>query len=304
MRLTIKNKLTWVIGFLLGLFGLFGLFSYLQIVKINSKVREITEIAEPTSAAAYEMEINLIGTGFGLLGYLYDHDPKHLERIIKNEIDFETFQAKYHELAETSKGKEWGIMVDRGYEKFRDLAEELITIEDQQTQLTEDLLANLHRIDDLLDDSIQAAIQPDEPQAYQKLHAALDMEININGIVRGLGNYLRTHKSTHEDRVHKDEQDFRHFIQLYKNLPPSSQEQQWVQQVESLANVLVNSVKKVLALDKEKRQKLAQFIQVRRILDDVLDDKIQTLTHDDLLAAKQDAQHTGEQAITMIITIL
>ena len=35
--------------------------------------------SEAASAAAYEMEINLIGTGFGLLGYLHDHDPLHLE---------------------------------------------------------------------------------------------------------------------------------------------------------------------------------------------------------------------------------
>jgi len=254
MRLTIKSKLTWVIGILLGLFGLFGLFSYLQILNINSKVREITEIAEPTSAAAYEMEINLIGTGFGLLGYLYDHDPKHLERIVKDEIDFETFQAKYHELAETAQGKEWGVKVDLGYEKFRDLAEVLVAIEDRQTQKMEDLLANLNRIDDLLDDSIQAAIQPNEPQAYQKLHAALDMEININGIAKGLGNYLRTHKTIYEDRVHKDEQDFRHFIQLYKNLPLSLQEQQWAQQVESLFNVAVKSVKEIIVLDRKKNR--------------------------------------------------
>ncbi|MCH9023398.1 MAG: hypothetical protein IID32_11650 [Planctomycetes bacterium] len=107
MQLIIKKRLTWVIGILLGLFGLFGLLGYLQILTINSKIGEITEIEEPTSAAAYEMEINLIGTGFGLLGYLYDHDPQHLERIVKDEIVFEPFQEKYHELAETPKGKDW-----------------------------------------------------------------------------------------------------------------------------------------------------------------------------------------------------
>ena len=34
------------------------------------------------------MEINLIGTGFGLLGYLHDHDPLHLERIRDDAEDF------------------------------------------------------------------------------------------------------------------------------------------------------------------------------------------------------------------------
>ena len=49
-------------GLLLSLFVIAALVSFFQARIVDEKVREITEVAEPTSAAAYEMEINVIGT--------------------------------------------------------------------------------------------------------------------------------------------------------------------------------------------------------------------------------------------------
>lgn len=151
------------------------------------------------------MEINAIGTGFGLLGYLHDRDPVHLERIQKDEENFERFQTRYHELAETERDKALGVKVDQSYDEFRALAAELIKVEDDQDRKMGSLLNNLEKIDELLDEKIQAAITPDDPRAYEKLHAALEMEINTNGIAKGLGNFLRTHQEQYEARIHKDE---------------------------------------------------------------------------------------------------
>ena len=100
MKLTVVAKLGIGIGTLLVLILISGLVSLWQNEFIESKIREITEVEEPTSAAAFEMEINLLGTGFALVAYLHDHDPAHLERIAKDEADFEHFQRRYHELAE------------------------------------------------------------------------------------------------------------------------------------------------------------------------------------------------------------
>ena len=96
------------LGQLLGLFVIAALVALIQARIVDDKVREITEVEEPTSAAAYEMEINAIGTGLGVLKYLQTGDEIHRQRVAKDEADFERFKAQYDLLAETPRGKELG----------------------------------------------------------------------------------------------------------------------------------------------------------------------------------------------------
>ncbi len=62
---------------LLSLFVISALVTFFQARVVDEKVREITEVEEPTSAGAYEMEINMIGTGLGVLKYLQTGDEIH-----------------------------------------------------------------------------------------------------------------------------------------------------------------------------------------------------------------------------------
>jgi len=108
MRLTIGRKLQLGMGILLLLFVLVGLISYNRAGYVSEKIKAITEVQWPISHASLEMEINLIGTGFAVLGYLHNRDFKHLPRIEKGQMGFEASQKKYHELVESMEGKEFG----------------------------------------------------------------------------------------------------------------------------------------------------------------------------------------------------
>ena len=68
-------------GIPLVIFLVFALVSYAQTRWIQQSLERITEIERPRSSAASEMEIDLVKTGFELLGYLQDRDPKRLELI-------------------------------------------------------------------------------------------------------------------------------------------------------------------------------------------------------------------------------
>ena len=84
-------------GLLLSRFVIAALVSLFQARMLAEKVREITE---HTSAVAYEMKINLIGSGMGVLQYLPTGDYIYRQRVLKDEADFERFEAQYHRLAE------------------------------------------------------------------------------------------------------------------------------------------------------------------------------------------------------------
>ncbi|MCI0778856.1 MAG: hypothetical protein J4N32_02465 [Chloroflexi bacterium] len=77
MRLTVRAKMTVFLGLIVLIGAVAGTVLVFQLRAIDELVREVTEVDEPISVAAFEMEINLIGTGFAVLGYLHDRDPLH-----------------------------------------------------------------------------------------------------------------------------------------------------------------------------------------------------------------------------------
>ena len=111
MRFTVKQKI--ILGtagiLLVGLLSMLVIYGALRTAQ--RAMHEVAEVEEPTSAAAYEMEINVIGTGMGVLNYLDTGDPQFRARVEKDEADFERFKARYDQLADTPAGKELGNKV-------------------------------------------------------------------------------------------------------------------------------------------------------------------------------------------------
>ncbi len=304
MQLTIGKKLGLGFGFVLLIFAISGLVTITQIRNIHKNLDEIIQVEEPTSAAAYEMEINLIGTGFGLLGYLEDRDPKHLERIKGDVDDFRKYQKKYSELAETEKGKELGVELNNEYDKFKILADKIIGLEDEQDTKIVTLYKNHEEMDNLLDEKIQISIKPGEPQAYKKMQAAMEMEINVNGIAKGLGEFLRVNQAKYEQRVLKDESDFRQFLKVYESLGITPEEKQWALEMRRLFEESVELSKEIIQLDKEIGTGRDEFIKIRRDMDVLMDDEIQVLTDQDLKTSEEDAKRSINTANILVLALL
>ena len=300
MRLTVRAKMTLFMGFIVLIGAVAGTILAIQIRAIDERIREVTEVDEPISVAAFEMEINLIGTGFAVLGYLHDRDPLHLERIRNDEADFEEYQRQYQELAYLPGSEELAARIESGYAHFRELADELIALEDEQTGKMDLVLTNFDRLDEILDEQIQASIEVGAPGDAIKVHAALEMEINTNGIAKGLGNFLRTHDPQYEARVLKDEQDFNQFLAVYRDTELSPQERVWASEIETLFDETVDLSQEIIELDKVKEERLTQFVQIRRELDVILDDEIQVEVARDLAEAK-DAVHASVSRIDTVI---
>ena len=107
MRLTVGTKLSLYVGLILLVTAMVGGVSYVLTQSIDERVREVTEVDEPTSAAAFEMEITEIGTGLGVLKYLDTGDPAFRERVANDEADFERFYDRYVQLAKTDRERNW-----------------------------------------------------------------------------------------------------------------------------------------------------------------------------------------------------
>ena len=304
MRITIKKTIGIVVFGLLLLMVLLAAGSYLQLILIEGKLAKIVDEEEPQSAAAYELEINLIGTGFAVLGYLHDSDLQHLDRIREDEAEFRSYLEEYRRLAETEAEFSFHSTVGQGYDRFVSLAWQMVELEDQQTSKQEEVSERFLGIDAILDEKIQASVQADDPRAIDKMRAAMEMEININGIAKGLAKFLMTHQPQYVERVRNDEGDFERAFQLYENLPLRSAEKQSATELRVMFDGTVKLVDEIIALHQEEEEDLREFVRIRRELDGLLDDEIQTHARNEFDTAKASAIQIMNRTATVLVVLI
>ena len=187
MRFTVKQKIVLGTASVL----LVGMLSMLVIYRAFRTARramhEVADVEEPTSAAAYEMEINVIGTGLGVLKYLDTGDPKYRARVEKDEADFERFKARYDQLAETPAGKELGNKVGALFGEFAQLGQVLMDKRDERETLFRAIAENFEVIDGILDEEIQENLDEAGPDGREKAIEAAAMEGDIAEVGAWLG---------------------------------------------------------------------------------------------------------------------
>jgi signal transduction histidine kinase len=300
----IGTKLGFGIATLLGLCIIIGLVSYIQTRIVSQKIEEITEVKEPINSAVYGLENNLVETGFAVLGYLSGGDEKLLGVFYQNEESFKQIQKKYSDVADIEKSKGLDTLLRESNNRFRAIADEQIMLKNRQTETMESLLKTLSEIDAVLVGKIQASVKADDPLAFRRLQAALEMGVNANAITKSLGSFLITGKPQFESRVYRAEQDFKRYFRDYQLLLLSSEEKGWAGQLQRLFDESLRLARKVIDLQKARIQKLAEFLEIRRELDAVLNGQIQTRTEQGLADAKHDVLLAGSRANTTNLIVL
>ena len=294
MKFTVGRKLAASFGIVLFLMVLSGVIVITQLGAIKTNLSEIVDKANPISDAAYEMEINLIGTGFGLLGYLEDRDPEHLDRIKEDIKDFWEYQKIHRNLSKTLKDKELSVQIRDKFDRYIQLASKIIDLEDDQDIKLKKLFKNQQIMDDLLDDKMQPAVSRDDRGSYNKLEAVMELEININGIAKGLGEYLRAHDSKYEARVMKDESDFEHFFKQYKLSDLTPEEKKWAVELDGFFQESAILTTDIIEINKRITTNRSEFVKIRRRMDEILDEGIQYMT----IQALEQADNEAARSIT------
>ena len=144
---------------------------------IERDLERIVLVEEPTSAAAYEMEINTLGAGLAIQKYVLGGDPADLQRVTKDNADFARHLLEYERLATTPEDRELARAIAGLHSRFRAAGAALIKTRgrsDQERVAAQSEFTRLRvELDALLDEGIQARTRSD-------LLAALeDAETNL-----------------------------------------------------------------------------------------------------------------------------
>ena len=304
MQFTVKQKvISGAAGVMLvGLLSMLVIYGALRTAR--RAMHEVANVEEPTSAAAYEMEINVIGTGLGVLKYLDTGDPQYRARVEKDEADFERFKARYDQLAETPAGKELGNKVGALFREFVQLGGVLMDKRDERETLFRAIAENFEVIDGILDEEIQENLDEAGPDGQEKVIEAAAMEGDIAEVGTWLGNYLRVATPEYKERIFNNAEDFRTHLAEFKSLRLSRTERQRTSSLEKIFSRTFSMIQKDLALHDELQEQVRRFLVLREEMDYVLDEEIQTLTMKDLEVSKQEADAAHVNVIWSISLLL
>ena len=300
----IGTKLGISNGVLVALCIVIGAVAYRQTQVVRQNVEEVVEVREPVNSAVYALRNNLTESAFATLGYLSTGDSVLLAAFNSNKEQLPHIQIRFREAE--GQGGEGSVETDlqRGFAQVQSIADAQIGLLDLQNRTMQSLLQVLDALDGLLVERIQASVSVEDPIAYRRLQSVLEMKANVNAITKGLGTYLATGKPQFERRIQLAESEFERFFKVYQYVLLSPEEKQWSTELRRLSTRCMVQAKSVIALDKQRRKHLVQFLAANRELGTMLDDRIQQRTEQGLTEAKANLLRAGEQARTSILIAL
>lgn len=293
MRATVAHRvLAGVVAILsLGLLSMLAIYAGLATTR--EALRIVTDVEGPQSAAAYEMEINVIGTGMGVLKYLDTGDPRYRDRVAKDHADFNRFLAGYEQLANSAKEKALAERVAGLYRDYHVVGEILLDIKDEQEALSKAVAENFAHMQPLLDETIQASLVERDQASVARVTTAMAMNIHIAQVGNWLGNYLRTLTPRYKVGLAAHANSLGEALARFKDLDLSEADERRTLEFETLWDETFALTERALAAKENLQEKVRRFLTLRSELDDLLDEQIQALEQHELNAAEESADQAA-----------
>ena len=283
------------------LFIAIGISAYVNIKKIDRTLYDIIDNEMIQREASYEMEIQLNRIGVGVLGFLLDEAAEHLNRIENGRTDFSMAWQKYQNLCTTDTGRNLGQNVKTQFEKIISLSDSLTGKKKKQSSLLHQLYDDHEKMDDILDNNIQAELKTEDLQYVKKMQAAMEMEININEIIGELNGFLASHNANHLENIKNDMDDFLNFFKIYQSLDLSGPEMARAREMQNLFNTNAQRIEAIIAMEQEEMADLPALILQRRTVQTILSEEVRGLTAADLEAAKTNSVKAVRNTVFTVI---
>ncbi len=257
-----------------------------NLQSIDHLLEQVIQVEEPTSAAANELEIYLLGTGLAVWKYPATGAAEHRECVSKDRSDFQRFRAEYERLASTAVEKDLGERLDALYEPYVRLSGVLMDTRDGFVARLDEATEAFDTIDRILDDSIQPGIVATAPEGVAKLLTSTTIEADVAEIGAWLGSYLADPTADHRQRILESVEEVRGALAAFLDLELTLEERAGADRIDRMLDPTVAIIEQAVDLHESLRQDEAAFIVLRNQLDDLLDEGIQVLARQDLGAAQ------------------
>ncbi|MBA2491244.1 MAG: HAMP domain-containing protein [Gammaproteobacteria bacterium] len=297
MHFSFTSKVAVGLGVILLLGMLSMLFIYRGLNTVDKTVDTLAEVEEPTSLAAYEMEINVNGIGLAVLKYLDDADPVYRAWASDDDMDFRRFHKQYTRLINTPLERALGEEISVLFEEFQRLATRLMETKDQQAGMFAQVTRNLEKMDRIIDTRIQPAIDRRGPNALPKVEESMKMEAAIAEMGLWTTAYQEESTTRYRRLIFIREQEFKHALARFQRLDLNQGNRKRVAVVQQMSDQTSVLVRDIVRLEDTLDENTARFVDLRFAMDNLLDDEIQILALDDLTIPRREADQAADAVI-------
>lgn len=305
---TVGNKLALGIGLLLSLFVLSVVVSLTQTQIVKGRLKDVVEVAEPSSAAAQTMEISLERTAIEVFEFLNDHNRIRLTRIDNHRQSFASARDEYLSLEENADRTKLIENMDRDHTRFDELSDQLIAIESERSARMVDLKAVLDKMNNLtaytFREGGESQIGPPQMFEAENIPNTLKIELSAYKIQGLLFNLLEDGEVRHQVQLEVEKEKLRSYIEDYRSLGRYPREQVWISDIESLHEQSIKTTEDVLALYHLQAAREAELFGVLNQLSVTLNQEIQVLSRQRLNEDTTSVQNTLNRANQVIIILL
>ncbi len=238
-----------------------------SIVKV---VHEITDVEGPTSAAAYEMEINVLGAELGVRKYLATGDPEHRERFEKDAGDFEHFRLRFKALVETPHEADSERRVAELFALYKRVGESSMELSDKERALSTEAARGFTEIHDLISGTIRPGVDPATAGGIAFIQLTGDFAADLAGTGAWMGRYRWNADPQSREQTLARLAEARAHLGELRALELVRAEREWAGQLAVIGERTLGQIEQVLALDDATRESQKRFIELRNALDDLL----------------------------------
>jgi len=264
------------------------MFLYRSANSSATALRLVGEKGHPISAAAYGLEINVVGTGLRVMNYMHTSLPEYRQRLEKDENDFARFKAQYAGFAETHQEKQLVDRIAALYAVYISVGKGLMRQKDEADALARTFTDEFASISDLVEEKIQSGIGDKQQRSFRRLLLAARFAADLAEMGNWLGIYLEVPSIDNEARIHREFRESERRVGFFLRSGVSQDERRWGDNLVKRVAELRSLALKRIALDKQMRGDGARFTDYRTQLDSLLDESLQ------VLAQSQLARLTGE----------
>jgi signal transduction histidine kinase/HAMP domain-containing protein len=255
-------------------------FIHYSFEHIEHIVRHMVDVSAPSTAAAYEMEINTIGAGLGIVKYMLQPDPEFIARFEEDAREFAEFRANFMKTALTPAARELAGRIERQYDEFRSIGHGLLRSKQEERTIQEEQAAIVAKIARQTKAMLSSMATPASPREAAIASAGRQVALAASDLLIAVADTDNFAGLAHLDSTM---QQGNAILERIDELSPQLTSPAGLAgsgelkiQVGALLAVLARHRANEAAIEKD----FSRFLQLRRELDDTLDDEIQILTAD------------------------
>lgn len=290
-RLKISAKVYLAFGGILSFYLAGLMLLFYSIHEVDAQLEQIIHIHAPLRAAAFELEINTVGVGMGVMKYLERPDPRHRQRVEKDGADFRRFKNEYDSLVRSDDGRRLGREIESLYGSFVTLGAALMAQQDELESALAHFGDVTRKADGLLDKQLMGGNSGPR---------VITLEARIAEMGQWLALYLHTRNKVYLDLLEQDRAEVRRLLAAW------SGDAGWHQDVRRLVDQGLLQVDLIIRLQQRRDADIQRFIDLRRQLDHLLDESLQKLVERSAMDAKRHVEATVHRVFATVagITLL